>query len=93
MGDDPADNPASPAAPDREIEALRQALLQAINQARVVNSLLYGARVRLESLPRAPDDALEIVRAFRADLDDVMSPMTELADRLIEALQKAARQG
>lgn len=92
MGD-PADNPAEQAPPGREIEALRQALLQAINQARVVNSLLYGARVRLESLPRAPDDALEIVRAFRADLDEVVGPIAELADRLVEALQEAARQG
>jgi hypothetical protein len=92
MGD-PADDPAGQAAQDREIEAVRQALLQAINQARVVNSLLYGARVRLEALPRAPDDALAIVRAFRADLDEVVSPIAELADRLIEALQKAARQG
>jgi hypothetical protein len=92
MGD-PADNPAERAAPDREIEARRQALLQAINQARVVNSLLYGARVRLESLPRAPDDALEIVRAFRAELDEVIGPIAERADRLIEALQRQARQG
>ena len=51
------------------------------------------ARVRLEALPRAPDDALEIVRAFRADLDQVVSPIAELADRLIEALQRQARQG
>ena len=75
--------------PDRDVDAHAQALIQAINQARVINSLLYGARVRLEALPRDPDAALEIVRAFRADLDAVVAPIQERADWLIEALQRA----
>jgi hypothetical protein len=75
--------------PDRDVEVQTRALLQAINQARVVNSLLYGARVRLEALPRDPDAALELVRSFRADLDAVVAPIEDRADRLIEALQKA----
>jgi hypothetical protein len=75
--------------PDRDVDAHARALIQAINQARVVNSLLYGARVRLEALPRDPDAALEVVRSFRADLDAVVAPIEERADRLIEALQQA----
>ena len=78
------------AAVHRDIDALRHALIQAINEARVVNSLLYGARVRLEALPRDPNDALDIVRDFRSELDDVVRPITERADGLIEALQNAA---
>jgi hypothetical protein len=75
--------------PDRDVEVQTQALLQAINQARVVNSLLYGARVRLEALPRDPDAALRLVSTFRADLDAVVAPIQDRADRLIEALRKA----
>jgi hypothetical protein len=75
--------------PNRDVDALSRALIQAINQARVINSLLYGARVRLEALPRDPAAALEIVRTFRADLDEVVAPIEDRADRLIEALQKA----
>ena len=75
--------------PNRDVDALSRALIQAINQARVINSLLYGARVRLETLPRDPGAALEIVRTFRADLDAVVAPIEDRADRLIEALQKA----
>jgi hypothetical protein len=75
--------------PDRDVEVQTQALLQAINQARVVNSLLYGARVRLEALPRDPDAALRLVSTFRADLDAVVAPIQDRADRLVEALRKA----
>ena len=75
--------------PDRDVDAHARALIQAINQARVVNSLLYGARVRLEALPRDPDAALDLVTSFRADLDAVVVPIQDRADRLIEALQKA----
>jgi hypothetical protein len=75
--------------PDRDVDAQAQALLQAINQARVVNSLLYGARVRLEALPRDPDAALRLVSTFRADLDAVVAPIQDRADRLVEALRKA----
>jgi hypothetical protein len=75
--------------PDRDVDAQTQALIQAINQARVVNSLLYGARVRLEALPRDPDAALRLVSTFRADLDAVVAPIQDRADRLIEALRKA----
>jgi hypothetical protein len=75
--------------PDRDVEVQTRALLQAINQARVVNSLLYGARVRLEALPRDPDAALRLVSTFRSDLDAVVSPIRDHADRLIEALRKA----
>jgi|GEM_PF-1770244 hypothetical protein len=75
--------------PDRDVDAHARALIQAINQARVVNSLLYGARVRLEALPRDPDAALDLVTSFRADLDAVVAPIQDRADRLIEALQKA----
>ena len=75
--------------PDRDVEVQTRALLQAINQARVVNSLLYGARVRLEALPRDPDAALRLVSTFRSDLDAVVAPIQERADRLIEALRKA----
>jgi hypothetical protein len=75
--------------PNRDVDALSRALIQAINQARVINSLLYGARVRLEALPRDPAAALEVVRTFRADLDEVVVPIEDRADRLIEALQKA----
>jgi hypothetical protein len=75
--------------PERDVEVQTRALLQAINQARVVNSLLYGARVRLEALPRDPDAALRLVSTFRADLDAVVTPIQDHADRLIEALRKA----
>jgi hypothetical protein len=75
--------------PNRDVDALSRALIQALNQARVINSLLYGARVRLEALPRDPAAALEVVRTFRADLDEVVVPIEDRADRLIEALQKA----
>jgi hypothetical protein len=75
--------------PDRDVEVQTRALLQAINQARVVNSLLYGARVRLEALPRDPDAALQLVRGFIADLDAVVAPIQDRADRLIEALEQA----
>ena len=75
--------------PERDVEVQTRALLQAINQARVVNSLLYGARVRLEALPRDPDAALRLVSTFRADLDAVVAPIQDHADRLIEALRKA----
>jgi len=75
--------------PDRDVDAHARALIQAINRARVVNSLLYGARVRLEALPRDPDAALDLVTSFRADLDAVVVPIQDRADRLIEALQKA----
>jgi hypothetical protein len=75
--------------PDRDVEVQTRALLQAINQARVVNSLLYGARVRLEALPRDPDAALRLVSTFRSDLDAVVAPIRDHADRLIEALRKA----
>jgi hypothetical protein len=75
--------------PDRDVDAQTQALIQAINQARVVNSLLYGARVRLEALPRDPDAALWLVSTFRADLDAVVAPIQDRADRLIEALRQA----
>jgi len=75
--------------PDRDVDAHARALIQAINRARVVNSLLYGARVRLEALPRDPDAALDLVTSFRADLDAVVAPIQDRADRLIEALQKA----
>jgi hypothetical protein len=75
--------------PDRDVDAQTQALIQAINQARVVNSLLYGARVRLEALPRDPDAALRLVSTFRADLDAVVAPIQDRADRLIEALRQA----
>jgi hypothetical protein len=76
--------------PNRDVDALARALITAINQARVINSLLYGARVRLESLPRDPDAALDAVRSFRADLDAVVAPIEDLTDRLVEALQKTA---
>jgi hypothetical protein len=75
--------------PNRDVDALSRALIQALNQARVINSLLYGARVRLEALPQDPAAALEVVRTFRADLDEVVVPIEDRADRLIEALQKA----
>jgi hypothetical protein len=75
--------------PDRDVEVQTRALLQAINQARVVNSLLYGARVRLEALPRDPDAALRLVSTFRSDLDAVVAPIQDRADRLIEALRQA----
>jgi hypothetical protein len=75
--------------PERDVEVQTRALLQAINRARVVNSLLYGARVRLEALPRDPDAALRLVSTFRADLDAVVTPIQDHADRLIEALRKA----
>lgn len=75
--------------PERDVEVQTRALLQAINQARVVNSLLYGARVRLEALPRDPDAALRLVSTFRSDLDAVVKPIQDHADRLIEALRKA----
>jgi hypothetical protein len=75
--------------PDRDVDAHAQALIQAINQARVINSLLYGARVRLEALPRDPEAALRLVNGFIADLDAVVAPIKDRADRLVEALQKA----
>jgi hypothetical protein len=75
--------------PDRDVEVQTRALLQAINQARVVNSLLYGARVRLEALPQDPDAALRLVSTFRSDLDAVVAPIQDRADRLIEALRQA----
>jgi hypothetical protein len=74
---------------DRDVDAHVRALLQAINQARVINSLLYGARVRLEALPRDPEEALELVTGFVADLDAVVAPIQDHADRLIQALQRA----
>lgn len=76
---------------DRNIDALRQALIQAINEARVINSLLYGARVRLETLPRDPNNALDLVRDFRTELDEVISPIMDRTDRLAEALQNRAK--
>jgi hypothetical protein len=74
---------------DRDVDAHARALILALNQARVVNSLLYGARVRLEALPRDPDAALRLVSTFRSDLDAVVAPIQDHADRLIEALRKA----
>jgi hypothetical protein len=74
---------------DRDVDAHARALIQALNQARVVNSLLYGARVRLEALPRDPDAALRLVSTFRSDFDAVVAPIQDHADRLIEALRKA----
>jgi len=41
--------------------------------------------VRLEALPRDPNDALDIVRNFRSEFDEVVRPIIERADRLIEA--------
>jgi hypothetical protein len=76
---------------DRNIDALRQALIQAINEARVVNSLLYGARVRLEALPPNPIDALDLVQDFRSELDEVIRPIIERTDRLAKALQNTAK--
>jgi hypothetical protein len=77
-----------PEAQDRRIAQLRASLLGAIDQARVLNTILYGAKVHLQGLPRDPREALAVVDRFRSELQAVVGPLEEVSRDLSEALQE-----
>jgi hypothetical protein len=81
----------SPESQDRRIAQLRVALLGAIDQARVLNSILYGGKIHLRDLPKDPTAALAVVDRFRSQLREVAEPLEELSRELSKALEQRLR--
>lgn len=77
-------------AAERSIEGLTRDLVAAIGKARVLNTLLYGAKIHLESSPRNKEDALRWLVDFKRNYDEVAVPIGDLAQQLIEALQRSS---